>query len=173
MPLWTDIDMSSVQVEDSSTNRTKALYKGGPLRFQIPRGYTKFGLSKYKSITISNLNCKFMEWINTLEKVVSRNSQPLKSNITEYGLRIKLDDSSLIFNSDSEFVQEACVEGFLRDSDINCIVEVEGAYLWKGEWGVNCKVYQLKFYAPVARIPDFDESQDVLPECAFISSEGV
>ena len=173
MPLWSDIDLSLVEVSESASNRTKVVYQGGPLRFQLPRGYTKFGLSKYKSLTISNLNSKFMDWMGTLEKMVSQNGQPLKSNITEYGLRIKLDESSLIFNANSEFVQEPSVEGFLRDYDINCIVDVEGAYLWKGEWGINCKVYQLKFYPPVARIPQFEDGEDTLSQCAFISCEGV
>jgi len=173
MPLWSDVDLSLIEVTESVANRTKVAYQGGPLRFQIPRGYTRFGLSKYKSLTISNLPLKFMEWIGTLEKIVSKNGQPLKSNITEYGLRIKLDDSSLIFNSNSEFVQEQYVEGFLRDCDVNCILDVESAYLWKGEWGINCKVYQLKFYPPVACIPQFQEGEDVLAQCAFISSEGV
>jgi hypothetical protein len=174
MPLWSDVDLALVEVTETASNRTKVSYQGGPLRFQIPRGYTKFGLSKYKSLTISNLPLKFLEWMERLEKLVSKNAQPLKSNITEYGLRIKVDESSLIFNSNSEFIQEQSVEGFLRDCDVNCIIDLESAYLWKGDWGISCKVYQLKFYPPVACIPQFsDDSDDTLAQCAFISSDGV
>lgn len=174
MPLWTDIDTSLIEVKSAGNTRTKAVYSSGPLRFQIPRGYLKYGMSQYKTISISNLDPKFSEWFDKIEKTVSQNAEPFKSALSEYGLRVKVDDSTLIFNQEGVYVPDEHVEGYLRDLDVSCIVDVEGAYLWKGIWAVSCRVHQLKFYAPVAKIPQFEMEGEapapapLLKGCAFI-----
>lgn len=173
MPLWTDIDATLLEVKPSGNTRTKAVYSSGPLRFQIPRGYLKYGMSQYKTLSVSNLDPKFSEWFANIEKKVSRNAEPFKSALSEYGLRVKVDDSTLVFNSEGVFASDEHVEGYLRDLDISCIVDIEGAYLWKGVWGISCRAHQIKFYAPVAKIPQFEmedeqSSQAPLKGCAFI-----
>ena len=172
MPLWTDINKSLIEVKPSGNTRSKASYADGPLRFQIPRGYSRYGISQYKSLTLSNLDPKFISWYTELENMLA--PQGLKSNLTEYGLRVKVDDSTLVFNSESKFVSDEHVEGYLRDLDMSCIVDVEGAYLWKGVWGINCRAHQIKFYAPVPKIPETDmENEEETPAsplkgCSFL-----
>lgn len=100
--------------------------------------------------------------------------QGLKSNLTEYGLRVKVDDSTLVFNSESKFVPDEHVEGYLKDLDMSCIVDIEGAYLWKGVWGINCRAHQIKFYAPAPKIPETTMENEEEPlasplkGCSFI-----
>ena len=171
MPAWSEINKSLIEVKPSGNTRTKVSYSGGPLRFQIPRGYSRYGVSQYKSISLSNLDPKFISWFTELEKQIA--PEVAKSNISEYGLRVKVDDSTPIFNSESKFVSDEHVEGYLRDLDMSCIVDVDGAYLWKGVWGVNCRAHQIKFYAPVAKIPDIfmeevASSSSPLSGCAFL-----
>jgi len=173
MPLWNEVDLNLVEVKQSGTTRTKASYASGPLRFQIPRGYLRYGFSQYKTISISNLDPKFQEWFLSLEKVVSEGSEPFKSAFSEYGLRLNADDTTLVFNHKGEYVSDEHVEGYLKDFDISCIVDVEGAYLWKGVWALSCKVYQMKFYEPAPKIPEFEmvedeESSTTLSGCAFL-----
>lgn len=172
MPFWSEIDIGKIEVQPSGT-RTKLTYESGPLRFQIPRGYTRYGVGQYKSITISNLEQKFLDWYKALEdKLVTLKSS--KSNLTDYGLRIKVDDTTLIFNSESKFVADEHVEGFLRDLDLSCIVDVESAYVYKGVMALSLRAHQIKFYAPVAKIPSFVEEPEqsapepVLKGCAFL-----
>lgn len=175
MPLWSEITPNTIEVKPSGNTRTKAVYNGGPLRFQIPRGYSRYGLSQYKSITIANLDPKFLAWFAEIEKMVRRDdANPLKSCLTEYGLRIKMDECTLVFDSDSKFVSDEHVEGYLRDLDMSCIVDVEGAYLWKGSWGINCRAHQIKYYAPVPKIPSLEmedgdnQTPPPLKGCAFL-----
>jgi hypothetical protein len=175
MPLWSEINPALIEVRPSGNTRTKAVYKDGPLRFQIPRGYCRYGVSQYKSITLANLDPKFISWFSELEnKLRHPDGNPLKSCLTEYGLRIKMDDCTLVFNSDSKFVADEHVEGYLRDLDMSCIVDVEGAYLWRGSWGINCRAHQIKFYAPVPKIPDIqmeeDQGSPPFKGCAFLDS---
>ena len=70
MPLWTEVQKSMIQIRQNGNTKTKVVYGDGPLRFQIPRGYSRYGLSQYKSLSISNLDPKFMEWFQELERMV-------------------------------------------------------------------------------------------------------
>ena len=173
MPFWHEIDLDRISIQATGT-RTRLSYESGPLRFQIPRGYTRYGVGQYKSITISNLEPKFLEWYKALEdKFLTLKS--VKGNMTEYGLRIKGDDTTLIFNSESKFVADEHVEGFLRDLDLSCIVDVEGTYVYKGVMGLTLRAHQIKFYAAVPKIPSLAVCEDsetaaepVLKGCAFL-----
>lgn len=173
MPLWSEIVPTLIEVKPSGNTRTKAVYNGGPLRFQIPRGYSRYGLSQYKSITIANLDPKFIAWFSDLENKLRRDDgNAFKSCLTEYGLRVKMDECTLVFDSESKFVSDEHVEGYLRDLDMSCIVDVEGAYLWKGSWGINCRAHQIKYYTPVPKIPDLEmeevPSSPAIKGCAFL-----
>ena len=175
MPIWTEIQKPLLQIRQNGNTKTKILYGDGPLRFQIPRGYSRYGLSQYKSLTVSNLDPKFLEWFREIEQTLyPSDKNDFKSCVSDYGLRVKVDDSTLIFDSKSKFVGDEHVEGYLKDLDISCIVDVEGAYLWKGAWGINCRAHQIKFYTPVPKIPemDFEESSTTTPApfngCAFM-----
>jgi len=73
-----------IQVRPNGNTKTKVVYGDGPLRFQIPRGYSRYGLSQYKSLSISNLDPKFMEWFQELERMVyPKDNNEFKSCITE------------------------------------------------------------------------------------------
>jgi len=176
MPLWSEIQRALLQIRPNGNTKTKIFYGDGPLRFQIPRGYSRYGLSQYKSLSISNLDPKFIEWFQVLEQsLYPKDNNQFKSCVSEYGLRVKVDDSTLIFDSKSKFVADEHVEGYLKDLDISCIIDVEGAYLWKGAWGINCRAHQIKYYDPVPKIPIMQvmEPEDnpeplVLKGCAFI-----
>jgi hypothetical protein len=175
MPLWSEIDTTKIEVRQVGSTRTKATYLSGPVRFQIPRGYSRYGLSQYKSISISNLDPKFKEWFENLEKFVSRGAEPFKSTLSEYGIRLKMDDTSLVFDKDGVYKSDEHLEGYLRDLDMSCIVDVEGAYLWKGTWALSCRIHQIKFYEPVPKIPQMELAEEsstsgpVLKGCAFLS----
>ena len=175
MPIWTEIQKPLLQIRQNGNTKTKIFYGDGPLRFQIPRGYSRYGLSQYKSLTVSNLDPKFLEWFREIEQTLyPSDKNDFKSCVSDYGLRVKVDDSTLIFDSKSKFVGDEHVEGYLKDLDISCIVDVEGAYLWRGAWGINCRAHQIKFYTPVPKIPemDFEESSTTTPApfngCAFM-----
>jgi hypothetical protein len=174
MPLWSEVQKPMIQVKLNGNTKTKVVYMDGPLRFQIPRGYARYGMSQYKSLSISNLDPKFIEWFKELEQdLFPKDKNDFKSCVSEYGLRVKVDDSTLIFDSKSKFVAEDHVEGYLKDLDISCIIDIEGAYLWKGSWGINCRAHQIKYYPPVPKIPEIDmesetPQQPLIKGCAFL-----
>jgi hypothetical protein len=173
MPFWHEIDLDRITIHTTGS-RTRLSYESGPLRFQIPRGYTRYGVGQYKSVTISNLEPKFLDWWRKLEAKIMP-LQPNKPCLGEYGLRVKVDDTTLIFNSESKFIADEHVEGFLRDLDLSCILDIEGTYLYKGVWGASARAHQIKFYAPVPKIPSLAVCEDsetaaepVLKGCAFL-----
>jgi len=173
MPFWHEIDLDGIGIQTIGS-RTRLSYESGPLRFQIPRGYTRYGVGQYKSITISNLEPKFLDWWRKLEDKILP-TQPLKSCLGDYGLRAKVDDTTLVFNSESKFVADEHFEGYLRDLDLSCILEIEGTYLYKGVWGASVKAHQIKFYAPVPKIPVMEVCEEsetqaapILKGCAFL-----
>lgn len=150
MPLWHEFQCENIETVPGRNGTTKFTVDGGkPLRFQIPKGRVLYnGLSEFGSITVQVPFVFATWWRETFEPAVSDGLIPFNSNMKESGLRVKLDRSTQIFNSDKQIEFPELKEGFLEDASITCIVEVTGTYFFKDAYGLTCRVYQL-VYTPV------------------------
>ena len=164
MPKWSEVDTSLIEV--GTGQRVKFVYQNGPLRFQIPRGITRYGIGSFKSLTVDVKDPEFAEWYKKLERVLCP-LEPFKSNFSEYGLRIKVDDRTLLFDNEAKYLPVDLGEGTLRGDDVACIVDLDGYYFYNGNYGITCRAYQIKTYGGAR---EDEEVVEELTDCAFLET---
>ena len=153
MVLWSDIDTTLIEMIPIK-DKTKFRYKGGPLRFQTPRGMCTWGINGYKSFQIELTDPNFIQWWRDLEAqlcpVASGGpSPPFNSNLKkgaepEHSLRIKIDDSVYIFDQNSKQINPDVKEGLFRGQELSCLIDIDSTYFFNGNWGLTVKAYQVK-----------------------------
>lgn len=167
MVFWNEIDQACIEVVPSGRERIRFRYQGGPLRFQIPRGLSKWGVSAYKSIQIDLSNPAFMEWWKTLERFLCT-QEPFKSNLAGSTLRLKVDDATYFFDENSKQTNPEIKEGLLRGHEMSVLVDIEATYFFNGTWGLVCRAAQIRSW--VNAEPEETEQPSVLTPnvCAFL-----
>lgn len=172
MVFWSDIDTTQIEMISAGKDRTKFRYQGGPLRFQIPRGFTSWGVSAYKSFQIDLSNRAFIEWWRDLEKVLCC-QEPFKSNLNGSTLRLKVDDATYFFDENSKQTNPEVREGLLRGQELSVLVDIDSTYFFNGTWGLTCRAAQIRSYGGSVSV---DEPETAEPEtralqpnvCAFL-----
>lgn len=168
MVLWSVIDKNVIDSAPwGKEGRVKFSYEGGPLRFQIPRSPCTWGVSQYKSMNLEVRRPEFLEWWRDLEKLLCP-QEPFKSNLGS-SLRLKIDETTYIFDENSKQVCPEVREGLFRGQELSCLVDIESTYFFNGTWGLTCKAVQVRFYPGEAEEPKPDAAI-FLPKgrCAFL-----
>ena len=167
MVLWSDIDLDRIEIVPGAKGRSKFLYEGGPLRFQIPRAKSTWGLSAYKSMNVDfEDRPDFIQWWKNLETHLCP-QEPFSSNLkSTMSLRVKMDEATYIFDENSKQISPDIQEGLFRGLDLQCIVDVDSTYFFNENWGLTVRTYQVRFSGSLFE----EEPQPVLPKgaCAFI-----
>lgn len=173
MVLWSDMDTNLIDFVSLPKDRHKFEYKGGPLRFQIPRGVCTWGVSAYKSLQVTQGNPEFNAWWRGLETLLCP-QEPFNSNLKLNELRIKIDDSVYIFDENSKQVTPEVREGLFKGCELSCLVDVDSTYFFNGTWGLTVKLAQVRFYGNLETPCDAQRSEDVpfltKGTCAFLPS---
>jgi hypothetical protein len=147
MVLWSEI--TDKNVIDSAPwgkeGRAKFSLDGGPLRFQIPRGRCKWGISAYKSFQLTVQNPDFIAWWKDLETFLCP-QEPFNSNLKLNELRLKIDDATYIFDENSKQVNPEVREGLFRGQDLSVLVDIDSTYFFNGNWGLTVRAAQIRFY---------------------------
>lgn len=178
MVLWSEI--TDKNVIDSAPwgkeGRAKFSQAGAPLRFQIPRGRCKWGVSAYKSFQLTVQNPDFIAWWKDLETFLCP-QEPFNSNLKLNELRLKIDDATYIFDENSKQVNPEVREGLFRGQDLSVLVDIDSTYFFNGTWGLTCRAAQIRFYGE----PDEEETVrhvETAPPvltpgvCAFLPIDG-
>jgi hypothetical protein len=151
MGLWTDVDISAIELVPIGKERHKFTLDGQNLRFQIPRGFCTWGVSQFKSMNLEIRNPDFIKWWKDLETQLCP-QEPFKSNLSSpAGLRLKIDEATYIFDENSKQVNPDIREGLFRGQELSCLVDVESTYFFNGNWGLTCKAVQVRFYGAEER----------------------
>ena len=147
MVLWSEITDKNVigSTPWGKEGRVKLSMNGGPLRFQIPRGRCKWGVSAYKSFQLSMNHPDFITWWKDLETFLCP-QEPFNSNLKLNELRLKIDDAVYIFDENSKQVSPEVREGLFRDQDLSVMVDVDSTYFFNGTWGLTCRAAQVRYY---------------------------
>jgi hypothetical protein len=177
MVLWSEI--TDKNVIDSAPwgkeGRVKFSREGGPLRFQIPRGRCKWGVSAYKSFQLSLNHPDFIAWWKDLETFLCP-QEPFNSNLKLNELRLKIDDATYIFDENSKQVCPEVREGLFRGQDLSVLVDVDSTYFFNGNWGLTCRAAQVRFYGAeetVVESPRAETAPVLTPGvCAFLPIDG-
>jgi hypothetical protein len=122
-----------------------------PIRFQIPRGYSEYGLSQYSQL---NLNMgpdqkQFLEWFQNLEKKLAggEDLEPgfeLESRVKENSLSVKyVDGFSQVFDSSDVIIVDG--HSFV-ECELDCLVEIDKVYSLNGKRGITCKIFQVRVF---------------------------
>lgn len=173
MVLWGDINKDLIDVTPGMKDRSKYLYDGRPLRFQIPRGVCTWGVSQYKSFNIEFNDPKFIEWWSELERRLCP-QEPFKSNLSGNSIRIKIDEASFIFDENSKQVTPEIREGLFRGQELSCLIDIESNYFFNNVWGLVIRASQIRFYgteqpsAVVVETPETPVLQKGI--CAFLET---
>jgi len=155
MVFWFDIDTSQIEMVTTTKDRTRFRYKGGPLRFQVPRGLCTWGVNGYKSFQVSVSDPDFIQWWRALE-VQLCSQEPFNSNLKD-SLRIKIDDAVYIFDQNSKQINPDVKEGLFRGQELSCLIDVDSTYFYNEVWGLTIRAYQVKTLTegtPDGGIPD-------------------
>ncbi len=169
MVFWTDIDTTQIETVLAGRDRVKFRYQGGPLRFQIPRGLTTWGVSAYKSFQIDLSNPEFFEWWRKLERELCT-QEPFKSNLAGSTLRLKVDDATYFFDENSKQTNPEIREGLLRGQELSVLVDVDSTYFFNGIWGLTCRAAQIRSWSVAEASPAEPETQTLQPNvCAFLT----
>jgi hypothetical protein len=174
MVLWVGLNKDGIDVVAGMKDKSKYLYEGKPLRFQIPRGTCTWGVSQYKSFNIEINNPEFIEWWTELERRLCP-QEPFKSNLSGNSLRIKVDEATYIFDENSKQVTPDVKEGLFRGQELSCIIDIESNYFFNNVWGLTIRASQIRFYGteqpiPVASTPAADVPVLAKGICAFLDS---
>jgi hypothetical protein len=175
MVLWSDITDKNVidSVPWGKEGRAKFSHEGGgPLRFQIPRGRCKWGVSAYKSFQLTVQNPDFIAWWKDLETFLCP-QEPFNSNLKLNELRLKIDDATYIFDENSKQVNPEVREGLFRGQDLSVLVDIDSTYFFNGTWGLTCRAAQIRYYGQpaeeeTARAAETFPSVLKLGACAFL-----
>ena len=172
MVLWSDVEKNLIETQPSGREKSRYILDGKTLRFQIPRGLCKWGVSAYKSFNLEVTRPDFIEWWCELERRLCP-QEPFKSNLQSGSLRIKIDDATYIFDENSKQVSPEVREGLFRGQELSCIVDIESNYFFNGNWGLTVRAYQIRFYGEEVAAPSLNEPPSVLTKgiCAFLASE--
>jgi hypothetical protein len=140
--LWTDIIIENVTLDEKTIR-----YNGEPLRFQIPRGYTEYGLSEHKSITVQFENNDFFQWYKCLEKHITGNIENFESNAGENTFRVKyVDGFTQVFDHESIYLMDG---HHFTNCQIDILVDISSMYSpFKdfNKYGFVCKMYQVRVH---------------------------
>ena len=139
--LWKDVNFDLILVSDK-----KITYNGKPFRFQIPRGYSEYGLSDHKSVNFFIQNDEFFEWFKRLEEYIF-NEIPdnFESNISENSIRIKyVEGFTQVFDSKNTYLMDG-------HTFVNCeadvLIDISSTYSPFKDFtkcGLVCKMYQVR-----------------------------
>jgi len=181
MVFWFDIDMNQIETISLNKDRTRFRYKGGPLRFQVPRGLCTWGVNGYKSFQVSISDPDFIQWWRQLETQLCpaagsaslTSAASFNSNLKEGVLRIKIDDSVYIFDQNSKQINPEVKEGLFRGQELSCLIDVDSTYFYNENWGLTIRAYQVKTLtdAPTVAesLPDEESPIALKPGvCAFL-----
>jgi hypothetical protein len=159
----------------TTKDRTRFRYKGGPLRFQVPRGLCTWGVNSYKSFQVSVSDPDFIQWWRALEAQLCQ-ATPFNSNLKEGLLRIKIDDSVYIFDQNSKQINPEVREGLFRGQELSCLIDVDSTYFYNENWGLTIRAYQVKTLTegtPDGGIPDAGNDAQAFPETPVALTPGV
>jgi hypothetical protein len=170
MLFWNQIDTLKINVVPHTKDRSKYTLNGSPLRFQIPRSMCKWGVSSYKAFQVEISNEEFLTWWRDLESKLSV-QEPFVSNLKGATLRLKIDDSTYIFDENSKQVSPEVQEGLFREQELSCIVDIDSNYFYNGNWGLIVRAYQVLYYGPEARVTPEPTEAPILKKgvCAFLT----
>lgn len=174
MVLWVGLNKDGIDVVAGMKDKSKYLYDGKPLRFQIPRGACTWGVSQYKSFNIEINNPEFIGWWTELERRLCP-QEPFKSNLSGNSLRIKIDEATYIFDENSKQVTPDVKEGLFRGQELSCIIDIESNYFFNNVWGLTIRASQIRFYgieqpSPAAPMAPADAPVLAKGICAFLDS---
>jgi hypothetical protein len=173
MGFWYDLNKDLISIIPGARDKSKYLWDGRALRFQIPRGLCTWGVSQYKSFNVEIGDPEFIAWWAELERRLCP-QEPFKSNILNGSLRIKVDDATYIFDENSKQVVPEIQEGLFRGQELSCIIDIDSNYFFNDVWGLVIRASQIKFYGIDEPILDVETPDDspVLAKgsCAFLES---
>ena len=174
MVLWSDVSKDVIDVVPGVKDKSKYLYDGKPLRFQVPRGTCTWGVSQYKSFNIDIKNPEFTAWWTELERRLCP-QEPFKSNMANGSLRIKIDEATYIFDENSKQVVPEVREGLFRGQELTCLIDIESNYFFNNVWGLTIRASQIRFYgteqpSAVAMTTPAEVSVLAKGVCAFLDS---
>lgn len=126
------------------------------------------GLSGFKSITIEMPPEFVTWWREKLEPVLAGGLTPFNSNLKEFGLRLKVDKSTQVFDARRQIQFPELVEGLFGSAVVTCIAEITGTYFFQDNYGLTCRIHQIVVAEPAFEEPEPEDEGRVVKGFAFV-----
>lgn len=112
------------------------------MKIQIPR-MRSVGINQYDKLGLCESE-KFLALWNPIVKEYQKDAKfPWNDNPIDGIFRVRVDESTQIFNSKSELLSG---DTELYDKDVTCIIEVLKVFNYKKMSGITCRVHQMKIH---------------------------
>jgi hypothetical protein len=118
-----------------------------PFRIQIPAMISS-AKNQYGYIELTT-NDEFMEMWNPIEDEIKQRADqdyPWNSALREYQFRVKLDEKTMVFDSDAKLIID---EPDFESSMVKCIIELKSIYTFKNMCGISMRIHQVKILEKV------------------------
>jgi hypothetical protein len=130
----------------------KITYNGKPFRVQVPKMRCS-GKSEYGGIELDMCH-EFSEFWDSVDSECREWADPSlmwRLNVNDGKFRVKIDEKTHIFDSNSKLV--SCEPNF-HEKIVTCILEIKSVYKFNGYCGVTCRVHQIKVHESECQILD-------------------
>lgn len=120
-------------------------------KFQIPKMRVLNYYGDYGTLELEAVP-RFLEfWQEIEDECKEYATLEWKSNLSDGKFRVKVDDRTHIFDSESKLVPEVPQ---LHNKFVTCIIELKSVYAFKGFSGISIRVHQLKINESVCAFLD-------------------
>jgi len=142
--LWNEVDMDLIQIDEDTGSIT---YDNGPFRFQIPVGFSEFGIDEWSRVRIQlrKSEVEFENWYRILEDSIGKiEPEMFDSILNDTFVNVKfVDGFTQVFNIKKELQTENVN---ISSSTVYTIIELSKRYgPFKERYGFTTKAYQIVF----------------------------
>lgn len=113
-----------------------------PFRIQIP-AMVSSAKNQYGYIELTTTD-EFLDVWTPIEDEIKKRADPdypWNSALREYQFRIKLDEKTMVFDSDAKLIID---EPDFDSCMVKCIIELKSIYTFKNMCGISMRIHQVK-----------------------------
>jgi hypothetical protein len=114
---------------------------GGPLKFQVTRARC-INVEEWSTLDLEVTEEELNTWLEFEEISKPHGNLPWSSKVRDGRLKIKIDDRTMFFDSNSKLTSEVNLVG----ATVSVLIEIKSVYNFKGYSGLTCRAHQIKVY---------------------------
>ena len=119
----------------------KITKNGKPLKFQVTRARC-VTVEEWGTLDLEITDDELTKWQEMEDSAKEYGKLPWSTKIREGRLKIKIDDRTMFFDSNSKLTSDVNLVG----SVVSVLIEIKSVYNFQGYSGLTCRAHQIKVY---------------------------